>query len=183
MYIFMRKYCRDTMAKNEDKSEIVDQELMDLVNSLGEPAASPLQELKSIVPVEAPDKRQVIEKVDDSEEEDAGFEKSVVDYNKIKDGILQAFDDDRNKIQYYIDMIMADATTAGANGIPKMGEKHIEGVSSLMSTKVTVSANKIRLLDAIVRMINVAKPQSKKSILPDLDGLLNSDAPFDNDAP
>lgn len=78
--------------------------------------------------------------------------KMISGFNIYRQDIEQGFKDDRLKIQEYLDMIIADIAKRG-----ELKQSHLEALSSLMATKAMTTANKIRMLDSIAKMVSAIK--------------------------
>jgi hypothetical protein len=95
-------------------------------------------------------------------------------FNNTKNSIEQGFADDRIKIQEYLDMIVANGKTK------EFKNAHFESIASLMATKAMTTANRVRVLDSLAKILAATKNYEQNkggSIdLGDLKDILSNDA-------
>ena len=190
------------MAEDPNKPVQIDTELQNLLDSLDDesqeessiPAASPEIPVTPPLPppptppeLVSPDEMAPPDPVSAAEQPPtsvpAGVKIDVIlsKFDGIRDKLLANLDDDRHKIQYYIDLFTQNVQGDSPKSVM------VEGLVNLLSTKAAASANSIKILDSMAKMLAAAKSistaESGKSTASakDIDQLLAND--YDPAAP
>jgi len=164
--------------KDPEKDLELDDDLMDILDSVEEEESG--EEVKSKPKKEV----ETIEATSDSDStaDDSGpseLQRVLDDFDSIKRDLLYSFQEDRDKIQNFVDYLEKELQSD-----PK--SYYVEGISSLLSTKASISSNAIRVLDSIAKIVSASKnhpgiSQSESPVSPkDLDKYLGK---FDEEAP
>lgn len=143
------------MGKDKmDKDRVDDPDLQELLNSMDD-EEDVVEVPKGLVPMESESTESKLKATDpnaDAPDELSTPDDIVKSISVHKKGILGSFEDDRLKIQEYIDMIIKDASGKGG-----FRNAHLEAISSLMATKAGTTANKVRILDVMIKLLSATK--------------------------
>lgn len=197
------------MAEEQPKIEL-DADLQNLLNSIGDaddqqpeptptpapPAPTPAVQppappppppvtppTLTAAPPPPPPPAQVIQPIEETKSPTPAVDVSAIlkKFDEVRDKLLGHLDEDRAKIQTFIDLYAQNVQS------PDPRNSMIEGLVTLLSVKTAASANSIKILDSMAKMMASARalamvdPKSGPVGPSNIDDLLSSD--FDPSQP
>ena len=187
------------MVEASDKQPIeIDTELQNLLNSLNSDSSPPGADEDTIQPIVHPvaapmlvtapppptPPQQVIQPIENTPAPATpSLDLTVIvkKFDEVRDVLLANMDNDRARLDTFIELYAHNVQSESPR------TPMIEGLTTLLATKVQASANSIRILDSMAKMMAAAKSafnvesKDKPIQASNLDELLSSD--FDPSAP